>query len=91
MQVRHPNAVRDTDDPVDGAVYVDGGRYEVDPEDATLSMQEQQAERLAERYGVTLDEIRVGEGEETETCTVVKNDGEVCGRDLPCPYHSEED
>jgi hypothetical protein len=25
----------------------------------------------------------------TETCEVVKNDGEVCGRELPCPYHSD--
>lgn len=23
-------------------------------------------------------------------CEVVKSDGEVCGRDLPCPYHSED-
>lgn len=25
-----------------------------------------------------------------ETCDVVKQDGEVCGRDLPCRYHSED-
>lgn len=25
-----------------------------------------------------------------ETCSAVKQDGEVCGRDLPCQYHSEE-
>lgn len=24
-----------------------------------------------------------------ETCETVKADGEVCGRELPCPYHSE--
>lgn len=29
------------------------------------------------------------EGDAPETCTAVKTDGEVCGRDLPCPYHSE--
>jgi len=22
-----------------------------------------------------------------ETCDVIKNDGEVCGRERPCPYH----
>jgi len=22
-----------------------------------------------------------------ETCDTVKGDGEVCGRELPCPYH----
>lgn len=31
------------------------------------------------------------DGEDTETCDVVKSDGEVCGRELPCPYHSDED
>lgn len=24
-----------------------------------------------------------------ETCDTVKNDGEVCGRELPCPYHTD--
>jgi len=24
------------------------------------------------------------------TCDEVKNDGDVCGRELPCPYHGEE-
>lgn len=27
------------------------------------------------------------EDAEIEVCDVVKNDGEVCGRELPCPYH----
>jgi hypothetical protein len=27
--------------------------------------------------------------DDAETCDVVKSDGEVCGRELPCPYHSE--
>lgn len=26
----------------------------------------------------------------SETCDVEKADGEICGRDLPCPYHSDE-
>lgn len=26
---------------------------------------------------------------ESGTCDVVMNSGEVCGRDLPCPYHSD--
>ena len=26
----------------------------------------------------------------TETCQAIKSDGEVCGRDLPCPYHSDD-
>lgn len=28
--------------------------------------------------------------ETAETCDVVKTDGEVCGRDLPCPYHTDD-
>jgi hypothetical protein len=27
------------------------------------------------------------DAEPTGTCDVVKNDGEVCGRDRPCQYH----
>lgn len=27
---------------------------------------------------------------QTETCEEVKSDGEVCGRERPCPYHDEE-
>lgn len=26
-----------------------------------------------------------------ETCQVVKSDGEVCGRELPCGYHPDTD
>ena len=26
--------------------------------------------------------------DESATCDVVKSDGEVCGRELPCQYHS---
>lgn len=29
--------------------------------------------------------------DEAETCQVEKADGEVCGRDTPCPYHGDED
>lgn len=25
-----------------------------------------------------------------ETCQAVKDDGDVCGRELPCQYHSED-
>jgi len=24
------------------------------------------------------------------TCQVEKSDGDICGRDLPCPYHSDD-
>lgn len=29
--------------------------------------------------------------QDSVTCDAVKADGEVCGRELPCPYHSEGD
>lgn len=29
--------------------------------------------------------------EEAETCDEEKEDGEVCGRELPCPYHSDDE
>ena len=29
--------------------------------------------------------------DEVETCEEVKSDGEVCGRPLPCPYHSGDE
>jgi len=32
---------------------------------------------------------RVGGETETKTCETVKGDGDVCGRELPCPYHSD--
>lgn len=31
----------------------------------------------------------VEDPDDPATCQVVKADGDVCGRDLPCPYHSE--
>ena len=41
------------------------------------------------------DEQTSGEDSDAEpdsgTCDAVKTDGEVCGRELPCPYHSDEE
>jgi len=28
-----------------------------------------------------------GTGGDSGTCDVVKQDGDICGRDRPCPYH----
>lgn len=50
------------------------GTFETDNERAV--------ERVAASYGLTLEDLRV-----SQTCDVVKNDGEVCGRQTPCPYH----
>lgn len=81
MRVRHP-------DGSDDYVAVDGtlvsvatdGTFEV-PEDADGWLQ-----RWCDANDYDSEAVRV-----TATCETVKTDGEVCGRELPCPYHSEED
>lgn len=40
------------------------------------------ADAVAEYLGVSVD---------TDTCEVVKGDGEVCGRERPCRFHDDED
>ena len=42
------------------------------------------ADRLADEY----DAVSVVE-DAAATCETVKSDGEVCGRELPCRWHSE--
>ena len=85
MRLVHPVARRD-EGVVDDAVYVDGEAVPVD-DDGTFEAPESWAQTFAARYDTTLDELRVDDG--PDTCQEVKNDGEVCGRDLPCPYHSD--
>jgi len=84
MDLRHPYAVRDTTPP--SVVTVDGDDYRV--EDGTLTVPDAVGERLlaawSARFDIDADRLRIA-----GTCTVEKNDGEVCGRDLPCPYHSD--
>jgi len=40
-------------------------------------------------YNPPGDAELVGGESDAETCDVVKADGDVCGRDKPCPYHDE--
>jgi hypothetical protein len=94
MRVRHPNTVRDTVDDVDSGVHL-GGEVVPVGDDDTLEVSDRQADELARLYDMEVADIRVDEqtdagttdGDESDTCEVVKTDGEVCGRDLPCPYH----
>lgn len=47
---------------------------------------------VAEYLGVDAPSTDEDGGDaDAETCQEVKADGEVCGRDLPCPYHSDEE
>lgn len=56
--------------------------------DETRTLDADHAADLLEREGF---EAVDDEGDDAETCDTVKSDGEVCGRELPCPYHSDED
>lgn len=95
MHVYHPNAVRETGDDVDGAVDV-GGEVVSVGDDETLDVTRAQAERLAERYGLALSDIRVEESadapseaaESDEICGAEMSDGSICERPADeCPYH----
>ena len=78
-EYRHPDG---TDAPRYVGVYRewkaevdDDGYYETDADPETLV-----------ELGF-LDELP---DDEPETCEEIKTDGEVCGREKPCPYHSED-
>lgn len=103
LRVRHPYALEDDSPPVDGTVHYGGRRELADvQEDGTFTIPESKRGWLdgwADQYGYDAEELLVHEDweqpendeEDVETCSAVKSDGEVCGRDLPCHYHSEED
>ena len=54
----------------------DGTRY--------LGCSDHYADEVAEFLDVSVDG-------DSGTCDEVKADGEVCDRELPCPYHSDEE
>lgn len=93
MRLQDPKSREDVDGRPDGYVDVDGDLVEVDDsgefEHDTIT--EAWAAEYAEREGVDVSVVLVGESSQgaTETCETVKADGEVCGRELPCPYHSD--
>jgi hypothetical protein len=60
----------------DGDVWVDGDHY-VRGDEVTIPA------GVYERIPESFERV-------TETCDHVKDDGDVCGRDLPCRYHSDE-
>lgn len=92
MQVEHPNAGDGPGVPP-AAVDVNGESVPVD--DGVFEIgagQEAWLRTFAKRYGVDPDSIvRDGAVDDAEACQTVKGDGEVCGRELPCPYHSESE
>lgn len=58
-----------------------------------LTVREDEDGRYVGGAGDHADQVReyLGVDESPGTCDVVKADGEVCGRDLPCPYHSDDE
>lgn len=71
-------------------VYVAGERarsakVREDDEGRYVGVYEGYAEAVREFFEREYGDDTVG------TCQEVKTDGEVCGRELPCPYHSEDD
>ncbi|AFH22616.1 hypothetical protein OSG_eHP31_00020 [environmental Halophage eHP-31] len=78
MKIRHPRDAGIAID-VDGDHVMpgDNGHYEIGDRRGWL-------EDYAGAHGCDPDELLVA-----ETCDAVKADGEVCGRELPCPYHSD--
>jgi hypothetical protein len=99
MRIRHPRSL-DGDAPgiaidVRGETVLpdEAGHYDIDDHERWL-------DRYADSYDVDPEDLVVGDtdiddtddtDEQPDTCDTVKVDGEVCGRELPCPYHSDSD
>jgi len=95
MRVQHPQTDRDC--PLPAAVTCPDGETRTLDSDGTVDVPEDVAVALADAWAGCYDvppdgllEHDDSDDEDAGTCEVVKNDDEVCGRDLPCPYHSED-
>lgn len=81
--VHHPRDLERVDGSPPSRVTVAGSNYEVT--DGLVELPTDAAVReLARAYDLLPEDLTL-----TETCDVVKSDGDVCGRELPCPYHDE--
>lgn len=98
MKVKHHRAWEDVGGSPPAYVDVDGEHKEVD-EDGVFDVGDNQAwvDRYCTRHDLDRDAAIVDdqddeadeEGGDAETCQVEKSDGETCGRELPCQYHSD--
>jgi len=98
MQVQHPQADRDC--PLPAAVTCPDGETRHPDSDGWVTAPDDVARALADawaaHYGADADALLGADdadagGGPADTCDAVKLDGEVCGRDLPCPYHTDDD
>jgi len=79
MRIRHPRDAGIAIDVNGETVTPDEcGHYDIGDNRAWL-------EDYAKAHDCSVDELLVA-----ATCEVVKSDDDVCGRELPCAYHSEE-
>jgi hypothetical protein len=83
-EYRHPRADPDTD-AAWAADLGDGTVVSVDADGVFSAESDGAVRQLAAAYDTTPEDMRLTE--ELGTCDVVKQDGEVCGRETPCPYH----
>lgn len=84
----HPRVLADKHPPP--VVTVDGTDHPADSEgrfDVPVEKAEWLAD-LAAAYGVDLRAVRVGG---PGVCETIQDDGDACGRDLPCQYHNEDE
>lgn len=69
----------------DGGSYRDNEGNRADPDDPLLEVDDAKAETLVDQFRFEYVDDEAG------SCDTVKDDGEVCGRNLPCPYHTDEE
>jgi len=86
-EYRHPRTLDGVDGHPPARVNAPRGNPGYVVSDGTFEAPERVGRELADAYGVDVSAMRVGD--ETETCETVKSDGEVCGRELPCRFHSD--
>lgn len=81
MRIRHPRGVGIAID-VNGETVTpdDNGHYDIGDNRGWL-------DRYARAHDCDPEDLLVAD---TATCDTLKQDGEVCGREKPCPYHSED-
>lgn len=76
--------VRLTDD---GPVRFRGGGVRCERGE-TVATTPDHAASLVDTHG--FERVSAG-GEGAAACTVEKSDGEICGRERPCPYHDDQE
>lgn len=97
-EYRHPRADDDSGGPAPSAVHLSRGETAAVDDDGRFTAPYRVGEAVAASHGLDESDIRVdgddGDSDDGATddtpdnCDAIKADGEVCGRELPCPYHT---